>query len=237
MAREWALRGLSEEELKPSPKIESPQTPKGKFENYWYHYKWHTIGGVLLSIVLTVMIWQLATRDNPDYRLAIVTNGYMSDAAREKIETTFQKYGRDIDGDGKTEVSAEVLTLGADGQYAMANRTKFIAYLSAGDVMFFAFDKQTYESDVLTLEKEGFKFFDKLGIEADGVEEQGRYWNWKDSALRKDKVMEGTPEDMYFGVRSVSGTSENKSSKKMHDQCLELLKAFLTGATQDNGTK
>ncbi|MDD3692390.1 MAG: hypothetical protein PHX02_00590 [Oscillospiraceae bacterium] len=228
MAREWALRGVSEEELKPHPKPEPPKTPRGKFENYWYHYKWHTIAAVAISIVLTVMIWQLVTRDDPDYRLVIATDSYFSQQAVDKLEAAFEAYGRDIDGDGKVEVFAEVLTLGGDMQYGMANKTKLIAHLTAADTMFFAFDKKTLEENIKSQEKDGFKFFAPIDVEVDGLEDEGRYWNWKNSPLRDDKAMEGTPKDLYFGVRSISGTSDKKSSKELHEQSMELLRAFLT---------
>ena len=39
MARDMYLVGVSEDELKPDPKPEGPKTPKGKWDNYWYHYK------------------------------------------------------------------------------------------------------------------------------------------------------------------------------------------------------
>lgn len=228
MAREWALRGVSEEELKPHGKPEPPKTPRGKFDNYWYHYKWHTIVVIAISIVLTVMIWQLVTRDNPDYRLVIATNSYVPQQAADTLEAAFEEYGRDIDGDGKVEMSVEVIMLGGDMQYGMANQTKLIAHLSTADVMLFAFDKKTLEDNIKAREKDGFKFFAPIDVEVDGLEDEGRYWNWKDSPLQDDKVMEGMPKDLYFGVRSISGTSDKKSSKKLYDQSMELLRAFLT---------
>lgn len=61
MAREMYLVGVDEEELKPPAPPEQPKTPKGKWENFWYHYKWHTLGIAAAVIVLTVLIVQLAT--------------------------------------------------------------------------------------------------------------------------------------------------------------------------------
>ena len=45
MAREWLLRGVDPEELKRDTEI-IPETPKSKWENFWYHHKW-TFWGVL----------------------------------------------------------------------------------------------------------------------------------------------------------------------------------------------
>ena len=68
MAREWLLRGVNEEELWPRPKTEPPKTPKGWFENFWYHYKWHSIAAVA-AVVLSVLIAQSIRKDDPDYLL------------------------------------------------------------------------------------------------------------------------------------------------------------------------
>ena len=58
MSREWVLAGVSEEELQPPPPPEQPKTPKGKWENYWYHYKWHTIGALAALVVVMMIVVQ-----------------------------------------------------------------------------------------------------------------------------------------------------------------------------------
>ena len=65
MAREWLLRGVKPEELQRTTAPEQPATPRGKWENYWYHYKWHTLGGVFLVAVLAVMLGHLLVRNTP----------------------------------------------------------------------------------------------------------------------------------------------------------------------------
>ena len=35
--------------------IKRPTSFKAWVENYWYHYKWHTLGGIFLVAVLAVM--------------------------------------------------------------------------------------------------------------------------------------------------------------------------------------
>jgi len=39
--------------------------------------------------------------------------------------------------------------------------------------------------------------------------------------------MAGLPEDLYFGVRDISGSTDKKS-KEVYEQSMELIKAFLT---------
>ena len=39
MAREWLLRGVDPEELK-KEEVVVDETPKSKWDNFWYHHKW-----------------------------------------------------------------------------------------------------------------------------------------------------------------------------------------------------
>lgn len=236
MAREWALRGMSEEELRPDPKPEPPKTPKGKIENYWYHYKWHTIAAVAIVAVLSVLIGQMVSRDNPDYSLVLVTKSYVPEPAVEKIETTFGSYGRDIDEDGKIEVQIDTISLSNDTQIGYANQQKLIAHLSAGDIMFYIFDKESYESNIKAQQTGNYRFFAPIDSKAEGTDANNHFWNWKGSELQKHKEFTGMPEDLYFGVRGVSGTSDNQKSKKMHQENLELLEAFLNKKPLTSGS-
>ena len=227
MARERYLLGVSEEELRPDPKPEGPKTPKAKWDNYWYHYKWHTIGGLFIVIVATVLIVQMATKNNPDYTIVLATDTYTSDEACQRLQTELETYGRDIDGDGKVEVEIENLYLGSsDSQYSYTYKTKLIAHLSSADMMFYIFDKASYDDNIANQETDGYQFFTPIGVSVNGLEGDGRYWNWKSDALRTDPALSSMPENLYFGVRDVSGTASKQTA--LHDQCLELLQAFLT---------
>lgn len=228
MAREWALRGVSEEELRPPEKPEPPKDPKGKLENFWYHYKWHTIAAVAAVIVLTILIADMVTKTKPDYSIVFATQNYVSSAATDKLKSELEAYGRDINGDGKVVVQFDTIVFSlSDYQVNTANQMKFAAHLSAKDMLIFIVDKETYQNAIAIHEKDGYKFFSPIGVEVEGLEDGGRYWNWKGSELRKLQEMVGLPEDLYFGVRDISGSTDKKS-KEVYEQSMELIKAFLT---------
>lgn len=228
MAREIYLAGVSEEELRPEPKTEGPKTPKGKWENYWYHYKWPTILITATVIVLAVMFYQIFSKDNPDYLVVLVTKDVVTDNVSDKLAAELQSYGRDVDGNGKVEVQVEAISVDNNSQVGIINKQKLLAHFSAGDAMFFIFDKQSYDDNITALQSDGGQFFSKLDVQADGLESNGYYWNWKNDPMREDSELSTLPEDMYFGVRDVSGTASNKDSEKMHDECLKLLEAYIT---------
>lgn len=231
MAREMYLVGVSEEELRPDPKPEGPKTPKDKLPNFWYHYKWPVIIGAVVLVFAGVLIGQMVTRDDPDYTIILATDGYVSQAAADRLGEELQAYGRDLDGDGKVEVSVETLVTGDATQIGMANKTKLMAHLSSGDVMFFIFDKASYEGTIEPQLQDGYQFFTPLDVDVPGMQEGGRYWNWKDDPLREQEGLGEFPADLYFGVREATGTAAGQNSQQMHADCTELLNNFLTKTT------
>ena len=233
MSREWVLAGVSEEELQPPPPPEQPKTPKGKWENYWYHYKWHTIGALAALVVVTVLVVQMLNRDEPDYRFALVTEGAMFSSSIDALQTELAKYGKDLDGDGKVEVLVENLYIGED-QMAAAMSQKLVVYLAAGDVMGYIFEPKAYESRIPALEENGGHFFDQMALEVPGMNEAGTYWNWKDDPVRQAEGLNLLPQELYFGVRTAVGTAGDKDSVSRHDACLELLQAFITKTQPDS---
>lgn len=46
--------------------VATPSTPKEKLQNYWYHYKWHTLIALLLVIAITVCSLQFCTKEEYD---------------------------------------------------------------------------------------------------------------------------------------------------------------------------
>lgn len=229
MARDMYLVGVDEEELKPDPKPEGPKTPKGKWENYWYHYKWHTIGALFIVVVLAITIGQMVNRDDPDYTIMLVTENGVPEGAVQRFAAELEAVGRDLDGDGKVEVQVMPITMG-QGQLAAASAQQMVVHIAAADVLFFAFEPAYYEQYVTKNTTEEYQFLAKIGVEDTGIFDDGRAWNWKNYTRRTQDALlsEYMPEDLYFGVRDAVGAADKKDAVKMRDECLELLRAFIT---------
>lgn len=232
MARERYLVGVSEEELRPDPPP-PPPTPKGKWQNFWFYHKWHVVIGVAVLFVAGVLIGQAVSRSDPDYRLAIATDTYISDTAVAMLEQELSAVGKDLNGDGQVLVQVESLYI-SDGanqsQLEIANQTKLMAYLAASDPLFWAMTPSNYEG--LLAETDNNDLFEVLDLQAAGVSEDGRYWNWKDSPLLQKEEMEGVPEDLYFGVRTVD--ADREKLVRTQEECMELLRAYITGVPLEN---
>ncbi len=241
MAREWALAGVPEDELLPPPPPTQPQTPKGKWENFWYHYKWVVFGVAAGLIVLTVLIVQMATRDEPDYFIPLVTNEPMNAQQISTLETALTPYAKDLDGDGKVEVQIENWYLNPKNNAALAqsvyaNSQNLTVHLAAGDRLFFLFEDSTYRDRIYNLLSEGTQFFTPLDLPADSLAENGTCYDWYGTTLQRSDAMKGLPEHLYFGVRSATGTAEKK--QEAYQQSMDLLTTFAAAqskAAAENG--
>lgn len=226
MAREWALAGVGEEELTPTPKQEPPKKPLKRLQNFWYHYKGITLLIAAIVVASGVFVWQMVTRDDPDYHIVVVTDEAVNSHQCLYLEYLLKPYGTDVDGDGKVEILVENVFLSSNSvlnQTVVANATKMTGYLTSRDVSLFVMPPSYYEQRIEAQLGEGDEFFDTLSADAP-LEKDGMVWNWNGSALQKEieKQKITMPADLYFGVR----TSLKGASKAERERC-EQGKAFL----------
>ena len=225
MAREWLLRGVDPEELKPAEKIAAPHTPKGWLDNFWYHHKWAFLGALFAVTVAVVLVVQLLTRDLPDYRLVLMTEKSYMPPQIEQLEELLEAYGQDLDGDGKVEVAIQNSCIGENvDQRYNSGFQQVQAHLMAGDVLFFAWDAdayKTFSSTITNVMEEGEQLLTFLPQTDKGLIENGYVWSWEGD----DRRLADFPEKMYFGVRDAKGTAEGESD--LHKQCMALLEAFM----------
>lgn len=235
MARERYLVGVSEEELQYTDRS-TKLTPKGKWENMWYHHKWGILGTLFGVVVATVLIVQLLTRVTPDYQICLATSTYLPEPIVEALEKALLPYAEDVNGDGETAVQIQALNVQRDDDYTQTgvnNRQALIAQIAAGDVMIFGFSPSFQQSFVAEME-DGFSFFTPLGAQGDTVSEDGTYLSfdlvafaqsvWPD--YPKEQIEEMIPEGLSIGVRVISdgAKDEHKESQQRH---LALLRRYL----------
>ena len=236
MAREWLLRGVKPEELVKETAV-VPETPRGKLENFWYHYKWTVLGGAFVLIALLVMMIQLFTRDNPDYRVLLLTEKAYVSGDLEVLQNTLAQYGEDLDGDGKVEVHVQNCMLGEQvKQQYNSNIQLFQAHLMAGDVVLFVWDEKTYDKQMKDIEEmvqSDSDFLTTLPAHGDVVKE-GKAYNWVNNPARlamEEVCPAGKPENLlfpenlYFTVRNPIGTAEE--SVELNKQGLGLLENMM----------
>lgn len=76
-------------------------TPRQWIENYWYHYKWPTLAGILVLFVLLVCVVQCATRVSPDVLMMYSGPKSLSFDAISQLEASVVSVmGEDYNQDG-----------------------------------------------------------------------------------------------------------------------------------------
>ena len=223
MAREMYLVGVPPEDLQPDPPMQQPQTPRGKLENFWYHYKWMVLLIGLLVIAFTFMTVQWLTRTKYDYNVVLVTEKAISDEAKQQLVASFEAVGEDLNGDGAVRVNVEALLISSDirlTELTTQSRAKMLSYLASGDVLLFGFAPSYYEDLIASL-SEGFRFFSDL--EGAGNVLDGAGFDWAGTALQQAA---GTGvQHLYFGVRQAAGTAKDQQEQQQQD--LRLLQAWI----------
>ena len=97
--------GIASEEVALKPKW------KSWLENFWYHYKWHTIVSVFLLTVVTVITVQMCTRTTYDAYIVYAGNYEIKKStpgASSPYSEALKSLGRvteDFNGDGEKNVS------------------------------------------------------------------------------------------------------------------------------------
>lgn len=215
------LKKMQNGEMKAPPKPSEvaivPKTPKEKWDNFWFQYKWYVVAIVAFVAVLAVLITQCATRTKYDLQAVYFTYTTALDAQTEKVSDYLEKYAEDTNGDG--EINVQVVNVSfskttGDSQYRYTMLSKLQAMI-AGDenAILYITDNDSYqylneisESGAL-LEGEPFKFGDDF-YTATETEEFGKL-----------------PEGLQISCRRISKTTmENKkNAAKAYENANKLL--------------
>ena len=193
---------LDPEDLKKDEKY-VPKTFSEKAQNYWFHFKWHTIGIIFLVVVMTVLIAQCMGREKYDYEAVLFAYNGCFDAQAEKIEEYLEKYGTDVNGDGEVNIGITncTFTEGNDAQYQNTMMTKIQTQLIANKSAFiYIVDKKAYEF-LQNSVKGGILQIDPLVLDEEFYQ------------LTETKEFGKLPEGLMLGLRRVKGTMFEEDEK------------------------
>ena len=243
MARERYLVGVDVEELKREMPEQVPQSPRSKWQNFWFYHKWKVVTVTLVAIFATILITQFANKVEPDYFLIIVTKEQLPINTIEEIRGDLMSCAEDVNADGKIEVRIQNTFFegGMTGNATSTAGAALTVHLAAGDVLLYAFEPAYYERYALSAED--YVFSTQLPA-GEGVSKDGLYWNWNGSLVQErlqeydDKLLEMgqeiyTPRDLYFCVRQNTGTADKDGNAEMHAACMKLLEQYMQKNTAD----
>lgn len=151
MARDRYLWNAGEETVHREGEAVVPQTPKGKWENFWYYHKFHLLIGLILAALVFSFVYEMTTKEEPDYQIGVLTETKFSDEAAVVLERKLAQYGEDLNGDGRVivRVNAYLIVMEegkqvSDPSLQMASVAKFLSDLETGDSMIFLTDNPSF---------------------------------------------------------------------------------------------
>lgn len=197
MAREGILLHEGEETINASGAEVKINTPKGKWDNFWYYHKWHVVIIIAAVLLIAFFVHDLLSAVHPDYEIGLITQKGYTDQATEALAKEFEKVGEDLNHDGKVVVQVDSYTIAADADKAdpnvqMASVTKFMGDVSDGTSMIFLTDDESFRNEQNT--QKMFAYVDGT-TPASGASDYDRMR----VALKDCKGMQGLGTDLTTG--------------------------------------
>lgn len=197
-------------------------TFKQKIENYWYHYKWHTIIIVFFIITGLVCLVQCSTKEKPDDKALLYVNQNLLDNAANDLSDKLGGYIEDYNGNGEVLYRVNNVSYNSNNlagvNYSVTNSEKLLSALATAEYVLYIVDEHGYDylSDNSTEVFESYDFC---------PDKNGTAWNWKGSSLQQSLADSGLPENLYFCIRKVDGTmvEKNKNVNDLKEKAEKLL--------------
>ena len=136
------------------------------FDNFWYHYKWHSIVALFLVFTIVICTFQMCTKDNPDAYVMYAgntviskTNGEGGISPHQIATSSLKKHAEDYNGDGEIYLAFNSLYIlnedeikeiedegdyDIDRTYIQSNHNELTQMLSYGDYFVFILSTDLY---------------------------------------------------------------------------------------------
>ena len=192
-------------------------------ENQWYHNKPGILCTAFFSFVIIFGLAQCVSKVEPDYKIILCANKYLTSDVRAAVEIYFKDFAEDVNGDGEVTVHIMDCTKGSDNDQYNANMTTLMSELQMGEAILIIADEYYY--DYLTQNgnifdtDENFDQKDSMALKLHETE--------FDKFI--DNVYDGfVTEDMMLYKRLTDGTDSGSGKKTLaaKENSEALLKKF-----------
>lgn len=177
-------------------------TIKQRIENYWYHYKWHTILGFFIIFTLVVGVTQCSTVEPYDQNCVLYCDRVLHDNGVLALEKELTKRISDYDRNGTTQFEVTNVSYNSAQNTAVANSQKLLQLVSTSDYVLYIVDAHGYEHLV---QNGMFRSCDFL------PDKDHTAWNWNGSVLQQSLKQYNLPQDLYFCIRVIEDTELQES--------------------------
>ncbi len=212
--------GIAEEneQIKEEHTEKRQLTFKERIANFWYHDKVWICLGTFLAAVAAFLIYDTATRVQPDLQIMLIADDGL-DYYSAALEEIFESVAEDTNGDGKVYV--QIMNMPLDSaqydQIHVANNSKFLANLQQGQIILAITDSNTDE-DIQQI------FVDDLPERFPDnpyIDEKGLSLNF--AFLARELEFKKMPNDLYLRLRRPVNTMDGslEDMQKNYDEALK----------------
>ena len=206
-----------------------PSTPREKWENYWYHYKWHTMAGIFVLIFLGIALSHMLFPTRYDVSLTLVSKESF-EGANQVMLPGLESFCEDYDGNGKTAVDFTAFQLSGVGmtpQMEEMNRMKLMAHSSLAENFVYLLDDTGYTQ----LTEIGMDFLDLDRWISSGRVDGDRY-RLDDSELAKRLGVDQLLDVMYLCFVDYTQFEDGWESDRDLFQAYERNRSFFENLVQ-----
>lgn len=192
-----------------------PKTFKQKWDNYWYHYKYHTFGIIAVIILFSSLFLNILIPQKYDASLTLLSQ-YSFEGASVLINEGIDGLLDDYDNNKKISLNLSILQVEhgdnktLDPQVFQANQAKLLANLSVGDQFLFMID----QANIDYLKANGIIFADLTQYSAsENIIDKTKY-SLKDTHVSEQIGLTSTLDDMYLCLIDKSTYDEKRQSQE-----------------------
>lgn len=228
MARERYLLHAGEETIHQLSAEKTPNSPKLKWDNFWFYHKWHVLVAIAIVLLVGFFIHDMISKVNPDYEIGLITQTTYSTDVTDQLEHQLANLGKDLNGDGKVIVQVDSYVVAdsstssqiVDPNAQMAGFVKLSADFSEGTSMIFITDDASFRAE--QSKEQMFSYLDG-STPAEGAKDYDKMWKSLNDckALTNSKVVvgDGTSQNLFenlrISMRAFQGTGLEKKKDKV----------------------
>ncbi len=216
---------------KPSEVAIVPTTPKEKWDNFWFQYKWGVIAIVASVIVLAIMITQCASRKNPDIEVVYFTYKPVLDEQITELSDYLTDYLKEIrakEGKEDSEIFVRVINC------SFENSNKNIRYKTDVLSKLQAIITANEKALLFITDAESIKYFENINTEEEIFEGEPIILGEEFYKGTESKDLGPLPEGLTLSIRRVSKTFIEKRDgvKEAYSDSKKILEAIAKNQSQ-----
>ena len=201
-------------------------------DNFWYHYKWHSLIALFLVFAITVCTLQMCDKESYDIHILYAGNHAFARQSTDadapeyfKARQSLARFASDYDGDGEVKVSLRDLFIPdkdsmsdlSEIEYSRASedRTNLVTLMVSGDHYLCFVSSEVYENYKGTGRLMNIKALVGDGMALQYFDDTGEGVYLSSTAFSSLSGFSSLPEDTLIVLRSTNfSTHLNKSSNE-----------------------